>query len=482
MHSLRSHLLVRTAALLALTLSVAAVAIYVLMRASLLSEFDKALLVEARYIASQVEQSGHDLSLEFEIGELPEYARATHPHYFQIWSQDGKVQAKSQSLGSENLVQPSVRDQAPEFKMAVLPNALSGRQVAMRFKPRLDDEGTNGQTARQHMSVVVAKDTTDLESTLRTLGLLLLCVSMITIVGSIALLVSIVKRGLRPLNTLASSIERVGANDLSERVELKGAPTEMVPVVQRLNDLLKRLDATLAREKAFTADVAHELRTPLAGLQTALEVSAGQNREPNEYRRTIEQCLRVTERMRAMVNDLLTMARAESRQLAVETEPVEIGELLQECWMPFESVAKAKSLDVQWRQEQDCPYRIDREKMKLVLQNLFENAVTYVDRSGWIRTTAKRKGPILEVTISNSGCDLRVGDTAHLFERFWRSDKARSEAALHCGLGLPLCQKVMEVLGGSIDAETSDGVFTVRVAIPVLSEQMMDVEASARAR
>jgi len=467
MRSLRTRLVIRTALLLAFTMSIAAVAIYVLMRASLISEFDAALLVEARSLSSHVEESDQTVSFEFEVSQLPDYARKVHPHYFQIWTDDGQVKARSQSLGHKNLVQPRELTVFPEYSVATLPNELAGRQIAFRFTPRIEQAGSDHQQSGETLSIVVARDTAQLDSMLATLAGLLVFVTATTVIGSAIILSHIIGKGLQPLNSLASSIERVGVADLTERVQVVNAPREMVPVVQRLNELLGRLDDTLAREKSFTADVAHELRTPLAGLHTAMEVCASQRREPREYERVIEQCLRVTSGMHSMVDQLLVLARADAHQLPVEIESVEIVNLVQECWSPYEAASKVKVLDVQWIGDQSHVVRLDREKTKVVLKNLFENAVAYTEKLGWVRTTIAIHGSQIAITVANNGCNLRQSDVAHLFERFWRGDQARSDAGLHCGLGLSLCKKMMSVLGGSLEAQVYDGVFSIKAAFPV---------------
>lgn len=467
MRSLRASLVMRTALLLASTLSIAAVTIYLLMRASLISEFDAALLVEARSLTSHVEQSGREVSLEFQVGELPDYARSDHPHYFEIWSHGGQLKGKSQSVGDQNLERPSGLTEEPVYSVVALPNGLAGRQVAFHFNPRVEDDNSGHTPDEQALLIVVARDTAQFDSMVGTLAGLLLLVTASTVIGSLAILRHIVGKGLQPLNTLASSIERVGTADLSERVQIDNAPHEMNPVVQRLNDLLSRLDDTLAREKSFTADVAHELRTPLAGLQTALEVCVSQRREPQEYQRVIEQCLRVTGGMHSMVDDLLVLARADAHELAVAIESVEVSGLVQECWSPYAAIATDKALDVQWVANHANMVQLDREKSRLVLKNLFENAVAHCGRSGWVRTTIAIHGTQMEISIANNGCTLRQADVVHLFDRFWRGDEARSDVGLHCGLGLSLCQKLMDVLGGSIAVQVEDGVFSVRAAFPI---------------
>ena len=195
-----------------------------------------------------------------------------------------------------------------------------------------------------------------------------------------------------------------------------------MPVVQRLNDLLQRLQDTLEREKAFSSDVAHELRTPLSGLETALEVSASQRRSPEEYERVIQRCLDVSRRMHVMVDNLLMLARAESKQLVVQREPVDLADLSREAWTNFQQRADERKLHIDWRVPADCIVDSDQEKIRLLLHNFFDNAVSYTDQGGRITIAIERR-PKATLQVSNTGSRLTAEDATHVFERFWRGDR-----------------------------------------------------------
>ena len=238
-----------------------------------------------------------------------------------------------------------------------------------------------------------------------------------------------------------------------------------MPVVQRLNDLLQRLQDTLEREKAFSSDVAHELRTPLSGLETALEVSASQRRSPEEYERVISRCLDVSRRMHAMVDNLLMLARAESKQLVVQRDHRWIcADLCREAWTNFQQRADERKLHIDWRVPDDCVVNSDQEKIRLLLHNFFDNAVSYTDQGGRI-TIAIECRPKARLQVSNTGSRLTAEDATHVFERFWRGDRART-AGNHCGLGLTLCRNIAQVLGGAIAAKSDGGVFSVTLEFP----------------
>jgi signal transduction histidine kinase len=361
----------------------------------------------------------------------------------------------------------------PAHAFLRLPDGRGGRVVSLIFQPRLSDEGAIESSANAadspSLTLAVARQTTELERTLATLRWTVLAVTLAAALGSVVLTSGLVRREMRPLEGLARSIERVGAADLSQRIAVDGCPVEVIPVVQRLNDLLARLDEALVREKSFTADAAHELRTPLAGLETALEVCASRQRDPHMYHDVILKCLRITQGMHALVNNLLILARADARQLPTSFEQVALGPFFAECWSDFVARAKEKRLDVAWQVDQDVAVKADAELMQVVFTNLFDNAVAYADEGGWVRVTAAQQESRAVVTIANSGCRLNAADAPRVFDRFWRGDAARSETGLRCGVGLSLCRKIIEILGGSVSAQVENEVFLVTVALPRMS-------------
>jgi two-component system heavy metal sensor histidine kinase CusS len=316
------------------------------------------------------------------------------------------------------------------------------------------------------LTLDVARQTGDLDATLGTLRWMLLAVTLAAAVGCVALTGGVIRREMRPVQSLAQSIGRVGAADLSQRIVVDDCPEEIIPVVQRLNDLLSRLDDALSREKSFTADAAHELRTPLAGLETALEVCASRPRDPQMYQDVILKCLQITRGLHALVNNLLILARADARQLTTSPALVDLASYLRECWSAFDARAKLRHLDVHWDLEQAQSVSLDLATSRVVLTNLFDNAVSYADDGGRLRISAASPNGAVHIEIASSGCQLSAADAPRVFDRFWRGDQARSEAGLRTGVGLALCRKIVEFLGGTIAATVAAGEFTVTVQLP----------------
>ncbi len=474
MRSLRSRLLLGTTLGAALVLFAAGLALYLAMRALLLGEFDEVLAGKARTLAVLVERDDDGVEFEYAAGSMPEFDGGAHPEYFQIWLSDGTVLAGSGSLGGYDLDRISGPLGAPTYRRVTLPDGRPGRLAGIAFHPRREhddgeDESEKEPAQASHnptVTLVIGKETVALDAQLARIRWLLLGTVLASMLVSAAVLALVVTRGLRPVNRLAGQISAIGEGDLGARVGMKDAPTELEPLIDRLNDLLTRLEAAFAREKGFTADMAHELRTPLAGLLTTVEVALSKQRHAEAYRQALSSSLLIILRTQAMVDNLLSLARLEAGQVKVSREPVLLDDLLHECWRPFEQRAGQRGLQVDWRIEEMCAVQTDREQLQHIVCNLFDNAVTYVDHQGRVLIECSAKDGCIELQISNTGSALSQDQAQHAFDRMWRGDSARSQTDRHYGLGLALSRKIAAVLGASLAIEsTAGGMFRIKLAL-----------------
>jgi len=456
--SLRVRLLVGAALAMGVVLPAAGILLYLLVRASLLAGFDGALESKVRAFAALVDQED-EVEVEFDERNLPELRRSHRPEYLEVWKGDGAVLYRSPSLGHRDLERVGGPPGSPAFRSVRLPDGRRGRIAGLTFVPR---EENPGRRVAQEATLVLGRETREVDETLARLRALLIAVCAGAILASVGLLAWVVRRGLRPVSDLATQIARVGEADLSARIAAGSAPSELLPVVLRLNDLLARLEGAFNRERAFSADVAHELRTPLAGLRTTLEVALSRERDSLAFREALSDCLDICVPMQAMVDNLLALARADAGQVDLVAEPVDLDEILKECWVPFAARAAERRLRVEWAVDPAALLQTDRGTLRLILQNLLGNAVAYADPGGLVRIETRERDGRMEMIILNSGNKLTPEQAGHVFERFWRGDAARTEAGLHCGLGLALCQKLTGVLGGSISVQSAvGGVFSV---------------------
>jgi len=463
--SIRVRLLCWMSVSMALLLTVFAVVVYEVMSRSLVNGFDEVLASTVRTIHGSVEQERDGVKIEIDERELPEFYRATRPDYFQLWREDGGTVARSPSLKGADLERIATPLDLLSFRPIRLPDGRAGRAVYLFFKPKVDEDVKDAGPS-QKLTLTVARETAALDSQIRLLQVVLGATTGGTII--LALLVStvLVRRGLQPLSVVASRIGAIGHDDLSTRIEVKTLPAEVEPVVQRLNDLLQRLDEAFCRERAFTADAAHELRTPLAGLRSILEVALARPRVSEDYRHAMTDCLDIVQRTHAMIDNLLALARLDSGQASLHLQSLCLAELIETALRPLANRIQARGISVEKRVSVDIVCITDRDSLFATLTILFTNAVEYTNDEGRIEVAADQTDGSLELTLANTGCRLSAEDARRVFERFWRSDISRTDTGIHCGLGLPLAQRIVTSLGGAITANATGDIFLVRILLP----------------
>lgn len=470
--SLRTRLVAAVMATGAVVLISSGVVLYFLVRASLLQELDSALVQQAQVMTSVLEWK--DGRVDLELGKLtePQKVAPGDHRYFEVWQQGEGLLARSPSLGKASLPRPKGVSPSPRISFAKLPGGHRVRLVVLTVRPR--QEGADERASRRKSSIapqvtlLLAGDLGRFETSLTQLAYLLAAVGLAAILATVGGAWWAVGFGLRPMRALARRIEDLGGEDLGRRVDLPAAPTELLSVVERLNQLLERLEAAFGREKALLANLAHELRTPLAGLGFTLEVSLSRPRGPREYADDLRQCLSISRQMQGMVDNLLTMARLDAGQGPLEgARQVNLDEALRQVWGTLREQALQKSLRMDWSLAPGTVVRAEPHALQIILRNLLANAVDYADQGGNIWLIAKQRETSTELTVGNTGCHLSPSDAEQVFERFWRGDASRSGEQAHAGLGLALSRQLADSMQGSLEAACDEqGRFMVTLRLP----------------
>ncbi|NIA21980.1 MAG: hypothetical protein GWP05_08475 [Anaerolineaceae bacterium] len=473
--SLRFSLIVGTCLAATVILALADVALFLLIRQGIIAYFDRSLTDKAKVIATAVEQDRKGLDLGFEDVDMAEFSAAAHGGFLQVWDSDGKTLYRSPSLGGASLTAPAAGGQAERAAWMSLQSAAPARAVSFRFAPRIDldnddnghDSGGNGQEDSGEqpplLSLTLARDAGPIADTLRPILWAMITIGLLAVAGTCLVLWLVVSRALHSVGAVAAQIERIGGDSLGARIEGSSLPKELQPIVLRFNELLDRVSAALQREKRLSADLAHELRTPLAGLRTTLEVALSRTREADAYQEALSDCLPVVSQMQGMAESLLLLARLESGQVEVDKQSVSLRGLLQSTWAPLDRLASQKELRVQWLGEEDIAVQADPRLLAMATRNILENAVAYTPAGGTLTIETRREGSTAVVTVRNT-TTMRPEDSPHVFDRYWRADGARSDAGVHCGLGLSLVKSIAEVMGDNVTAVVRpDGIFELNL-------------------
>jgi two-component system sensor histidine kinase QseC len=259
----------------------------------------------------------------------------------------------------------------------------------------------------------------------------------------------VLSRELSPLHQLADQAARISADSLATRFPTEALPGELTPISSRLNDLLGRLEQYFERERRFSADLAHELRTPIAELRSMAELALKwpEAREAQADR----EVLAIAMQMEGIVARLLALLRSEQGQLSVVRENVALGPLLERVWQPLAKKAAGKQLDV----ARDLPdtecIETDPVLLRSILSNIMDNAAEYSPSGGIVRIAAVVVGGTFTLEVTNTVEHLSPDEVPKIFDRFWRKDAARSNNE-HSGLGLSLSRAFAQVLGYELTA------------------------------
>lgn len=460
--SLRARLLLGVIAGMIVLQVATSIGVYVLQRRALYERFDQAIVSTAKALVPLVKYDKPEgPHLDLERFAMPEFQRAKGPDYFQIWRADGSVVTRSQTLGDADL--PSVPLTLKPAKYdCILPRGEPGRCVMLAFE--LPREGfPGGPDSLEKVTLVVAKETKPVRGDLRALAWILLGTSLMGAIVAGGLALAVVSHGLGPLNRVARQVAEVQPSALGSRIDTSGLPDEMQPVAQRLNDLLGRLQVAFERERGFTADIAHEFRNPLAGIRSIGEVALSSPQTPDEYRQDISETVTLATTMQAMVEKLLLLARLEAGQISPDRTQVDLSELVTAVITDLEPRLSNRGVGLDSEIAEHLEVSADHGLLTLIVKNVLDNAVEYVDNGGRVVVQGTHDGNGVTLTVSNTGCHLAPDEVAHVFDRFWRADASRSAATVHAGLGLSLVQRVVAVMGGSTEASVQDGCFTLRV-------------------
>lgn len=389
----------------------------------------------------------------------------TESLFYQVWRIDGDVILRSDTLGDRDLPRLEVIGESTVFQTAELHPGTRVRLAATQFavgRAGGRHEGGGGGGMSTPVFVVVGRDLAEFDTQSRHLLLGLGAIGIVVAGGTVLLLRFALRDGLRPLHQLGDAVATVDATSLDARFGDHDVPNELRPIVQHLDALMNRLEAGFQRERRFSADLAHELRTPIAELQVMADLSIEWPAERTDQQ--MRDIRGVTHRMQGVVDTLLQLSRLENGSEEPARTPVELANIIDDAWKPLAEMAGKRGLrlDVQCQPEATIPG--SPELWRHVLGNLLANAAEYAVPGGRVLVLVDNDS----LGIANPVANLQPDDLEKMFERFWRADDSRT-GTRHCGLGLSLVKACVEAMELEISATLEDGpdddtllVFTIQ--------------------
>jgi two-component system heavy metal sensor histidine kinase CusS len=259
----------------------------------------------------------------------------------------------------------------------------------------------------------------------------------------------VTRRSLRPLKTLADAVERVGAMHLDERMAVDRWPEELQPLALSFNKMLARLEESFTRLSQFSADLAHELRTPIAILRGEAEGALTKPRSSEQYREVIESSLEEFQGLSSMIDNLLFLARAETSG-SFNRNYFDGRAAIDEIREFYEAVSQDKGVEITCRGEGQV--YADSGLFRRALINLLTNALRFTPSGGSVNVALERRDGGAQISVTDTGCGISSKHVPHVFDRFFRGDAPRNSQGT--GLGLAIVKSIMRVHDGDVTVQS----------------------------
>jgi heavy metal sensor kinase len=460
--SVRTRLTVWYIGVLALVLVAFSVGVYVMLKRSLYAQLDYDL-------RNTVEGTSASFVRVLASGKDPKQA-ATDELYDRIgpYQSAAIFDGDGQSI-AENPDLAGVRVQLPESSI---------RNAPMYFYNLSDGSGRRVIFKRFSSNaavffIVVSQPLDQVLDTLRTIRLILLSGTGAGLVLAAIGGWFLARSSLLPVARMTEQARRMSAENLEQRLPVTNARDELGNLAATFNELLGRLDASLSQQRRFMADASHELRTPLSVMRTAIGVTLDHEREMEEYREALTIMDDQVRRLTRVVTDMFTLARADAEKRPLIRSEFRLDLLIEECVRAAEILGLRKGVRITVAQVDELPYRGDEGLLRQLVLNLLDNAIKHTPAEGEVSVALRTHNSEHQIMVRDTGTGIPHEAQPHIFERFYRADKARSrshssEFGSGAGLGLSIAQWVASQHGGEVRLIKSDEQGSIFVAtLPV---------------
>jgi two-component system, OmpR family, heavy metal sensor histidine kinase CusS len=366
-------------------------------------------------------------------------------YWIRLIAPDGSVAAETSGM---DRVLPIFVFSSPR-STSNQPSPVDYRSDEKLFSLLAQNETVNGS----NYTIQIAQDRSSDERFRKQFRTLLVLGLGLGVVASALIAVTVTRRGLRPLTTMRRALERVQPAHLNERIDPARWPTELRPLAASFDHMLMRLEDSFTRLSQFSADLAHELRTPIGNMLGEAQVALTRDRSPKQYREVIESAAAECERLSAIIDNLLFLARTDAAEQQVNRSVFSGRAALEKIVAFYQALAEDRHVAISCRGDADVfadPILFNR-----AISNLVDNALRFTSEGGEIRISIQASNNGSEVSVRDSGSGISPEHLPHVFDRFYRGDKSRSSAGT--GLGLSLVKSIVDLHGGLVSIESEIG-------------------------
>jgi len=325
--------------------------------------------------------------------------------------------------------------------------------------------GGSTQTDTVQVAVDVSQQEALLARYRQRFGLILLgTLAIFPLVGY-----QIARRGIRPVREMATTARHITSTNLHERIQPEGYPSELASLAATFNKMLDGLEESFERISRFSADIAHDLRTPVNNIRGEAEVALARARTVEEYREVLGSCLEEAVRLSDLIGDLLFLARAESPLAHLHRESMDVRELLSGICEYYEAPAADRGVALSTAvPSEPVIAQLDRTLLQRAVGNLVSNALAHTPPGKSVVLGASVESAAVRIEVSDAGEGIPAEALPRVFDRFFRVDESRSQASGGTGLGLAIVQSIMLLHGGDVEIASEVGQGThVTLRLPV---------------
>jgi len=446
-----------------LTVFLATAGLYLVLVSELDRSTDLFLADKVNVLRTMLRERPNDVDGLREEVELETAARRYEQFYIRLLDQ----------RGNQLMATPGMAEQLDMPQFIAQPQSRPDRAIALKGRHgkvfRVTRAAVPVGSPPTHTDIIqVAVDVSQKEELLaryrRWFGAIILGTLVIFPVAGY----QIARRGIRPVEEMATTARHISSTNLRERILPDGYPVELAFLAGTFNKMLDRLEESFERISRFSADIAHDLRTPVNNIRGEAEVALARARTVNEYRDVLGSCLEEAVRLSDLIGDLLFLARAESPLTHLRRAPVDVGELLDSVREYYEASAAEVGISLTMTAgTEPIIAELDRPLMQRAVGNLVANAVAHTPPGGTVVLGANAEVTAVRIEVSDTGAGIPPDALPKVFDRFYRVDTSRAQASGGTGLGLSIVQSIMVLHGGHAEIASQLGQGTrVTLHIP----------------
>ena len=491
--------------------------LYIFVQGKLLDRLDDGLEIRAQALTGMLVTQNGKPELNFAGETMPQYGAGATNEYFQVCklnhNQVGELIERSDSLGQGSLTLKNIPLSASTRLTwswtATLPSGKGGRYLALRYKPSPDEENdgemnlvradalaratANASTqdaattfnVNEEFIFIVAQSSAEIDGALALLRNSLVVAGLVLIAGTLFIVRHALVRGLAPLPMLAANIQSINPKNLTQRLDETRLPQELLPIAQRVNQLLDQVWSAFEREKKIAASAAHELRTPIAELRAVTELALHKERQASEYRHALQSVLEITLRMGCATDAVLRLARVQSGREVVTLESIDLDGALAAIWKRLIEPLHSRDIRTEFTIEHGTNVRADAAMLAVILENLCVNAAAHTPGGGDVRVACHTDHDRIHLVMSNSTgqtqnsndqiknnaldhslhAQLRAHAPVDLPSNQTTDQGSNLQTNLHSGLGLLIADSMCQAIGATLRTAQTTTRYTVTLEL-----------------